>query len=74
MNVNSRLSDFFKPEAARPATMMDRTTAVAREITDAAARDRAERTARLRAMRLERAAFADAPAKRPVAKRKSAKA
>lgn len=75
MNINPKLNALFKPEAQRPATIMDRTTAAAREITEAAALARAERTARLRATRLEREAFpAPPPAKKPAAKRKTSKA
>ena len=70
MKTNSRLEALFKPEAPRVATLMDRTTAAAREITDAAARIRIERTARLRATRLEREACGGEPMKKPAAKRK----
>jgi hypothetical protein len=74
MTLNSRLAALFKPDVVRPATPMDRTTAAAREITEAAARSRRELTARLRATRLEREAFNIPPVKKPTAKRSARKA
>lgn len=67
------MNALFGSDVPRTATPMDRTSAVAREITDAATRLRAENTARLRAARLERAAPEAARAKKAAAKPRSGK-
>jgi hypothetical protein len=73
MKISPKMSALFAPTPERPATLMDRTTAVAREITEAATQARNEATARLRAKRLELEAIAGpadpAPAKKAGARK-----
>ena len=71
MKKSSIIKALFKPDQPKPATQMDRTTAVSRDIVDTATHLRSEKTARLRALRLGHEA-PDAPAaKTPPPKRTS---
>jgi hypothetical protein len=77
VKINAKMTALFAAAPVRPATLLDRTTAAARDITEAATLARNEATARLKAKRLELQAIVGAPdkapSKAPAAKRKPPK-